>query len=172
MVVNLKPFKAMSAVFLKVRKSRKYRLWIPSVYCLVKICDPQKSTKASTLFGYVAKNGTKEMGVNPKIGGFYLPKWMVYFMEKPIKMGWFGGTTIFLETSKWHQEFVWNLPLQLGGGYRLACRCVALCLSNLNGGRTGQQFCDGETRGEKGNALVGTQWPPLLLTKLFNLRLK
>ena len=49
--------------------------------------DPPKSTKASTLFGYVAKNGTKEMGVNPKIGGFYLPKWMVYFMEKPIKMG-------------------------------------------------------------------------------------
>ena len=29
----------------------------------------------------------------PKIGDFP-PKWMVKIMEKPIKMGWFGGTTI------------------------------------------------------------------------------
>ena len=32
--------------------------------------------------------------VFPKIGG-KPPKWMVKIMENPIKMGWFGGTTIF-----------------------------------------------------------------------------
>ncbi len=32
------------------------------------------------------------MGVEPKIGGFYPPKWMVYFMENPYEqMDDFGG---------------------------------------------------------------------------------
>ena len=35
---------------------------------------------------------TREMGVEPKIGGFYPPKWMVKIMvPNPIKVGWFGG---------------------------------------------------------------------------------
>ena len=37
------------------------------------------------------------MGVEPKIGG-KKTKWMVDFMENPINMGWFGGTTIFGNT--------------------------------------------------------------------------
>ena len=37
------------------------------------------------------------MGVNPKIGG-KTPQWMVKIMEKPIKMGRFGGTVIFGNT--------------------------------------------------------------------------
>ena len=31
------------------------------------------------------------MDVEPKIRGFYPPKWMVYFMENPIKMDDLGG---------------------------------------------------------------------------------
>ena len=39
------------------------------------------------------------LGVNPKIGGFYPPKWMVKIMENPIKMDDLGGKkTIFFET--------------------------------------------------------------------------
>ena len=39
------------------------------------------------------------MGVEPKIGG-KPPKWMVYFMEIPIKMD-DSGVPLFLETPKW-----------------------------------------------------------------------
>ena len=35
------------------------------------------------------------MGVNPKNRGVYPPKWMVYFMENPIKMDDLGGFPIF-----------------------------------------------------------------------------
>ena len=38
-----------------------------------------------------------KMGVEPKIGG-KPPKWMVYFMENPIKMNGFGGSIIFGNT--------------------------------------------------------------------------
>ena len=41
------------------------------------------------------------MDVEPKIGGFYPPKWMVYFMENPIKMDDLG-VPLFLETSLFH----------------------------------------------------------------------
>ena len=34
------------------------------------------------------------MGVDPKIGGFYPPKWMLNIMEKPIKMDDLGGFPI------------------------------------------------------------------------------
>ena len=42
------------------------------------------------------------MGVEPKIGGKVLkpPKWMVYFMENPIKMDDLG-VPLFLETPIW-----------------------------------------------------------------------
>ena len=36
--------------------------------------------------------------VFPKIG-VKLPKWMIYFMENPIKMDDLGGFPIFLETA-------------------------------------------------------------------------
>ena len=45
-----------------------------------------------------------DMGVEPKIGGFFPPKWMVKIMEKPIKNGWFGGTIIFGNT---HIAYLW-----------------------------------------------------------------
>ena len=38
------------------------------------------------------------MGVEPKIGGFYPPKWMVKIMEIPIKMDDLG-VPLFFETS-------------------------------------------------------------------------
>ena len=34
-----------------------------------------------------------DMGVNPKIGGKFPQNGWCYFMENPIKMGWFGGKT-------------------------------------------------------------------------------
>ena len=37
------------------------------------------------------------MGVNPKIGEGYPPKWMVYFIQNPIKMDDLG-VPLFLET--------------------------------------------------------------------------
>ena len=37
-------------------------------------------------------------GVEPKIGVFYSPKWMVKIMEIPIKMDDLGGPPLFLET--------------------------------------------------------------------------
>ena len=41
------------------------------------------------------------MGVNPKIGGFYPPKWMVKIMvPNPIKMDDLGGFPRFLEIPK------------------------------------------------------------------------
>ena len=36
------------------------------------------------------------MGGNPKIVGFYPPKWMVKIMENPIKMDDFGVFPLFL----------------------------------------------------------------------------
>ncbi len=42
----------------------------------------------------------KSKWVFPKIGG-KPPKWMVYFMENPIKMDDLGGFPIFLETPKY-----------------------------------------------------------------------
>ena len=45
-----------------------------------------------------------DMGVNPKIGGFYPPKWMVKIMENPIKMDDLGGPPLFLETPIWLQS--------------------------------------------------------------------
>ncbi len=39
-------------------------------------------------------------GGPPKIGGFDPPKWMVYFMENPIKIDDLG-VPLFLETPKW-----------------------------------------------------------------------
>ncbi len=38
------------------------------------------------------------MGVSPKIGGFYPPKWMVKIMENPIQIHDLGGPPLFLET--------------------------------------------------------------------------
>ena len=39
----------------------------------------------------------RNMDVEPKIGGFYPPKWMAYFMKNPIKMDDLG-VPLFLET--------------------------------------------------------------------------
>ncbi len=53
--------------------------------------------------------------VEPKIGGFYPPKWMVKIMETSIKMGDLGGKTpLFLETS----IFSLNLIDQYGSKMR------------------------------------------------------
>ena len=57
----------------------------------------------------------QQMGVEPKIGG-KPPKWMVYFMENPIKMDDLGGPPLFLETPisdsilAWYTDFItfWN----------------------------------------------------------------
>ena len=38
-------------------------------------------------------------GCQPKNRGILPPKWMVKIMENPIKVGWFGGPPLFLETS-------------------------------------------------------------------------
>ncbi len=38
------------------------------------------------------------MGVEPKIGEFYPPKWMVYDGSKPYYNSWFGGTPFFENT--------------------------------------------------------------------------
>ena len=43
--------------------------------------------------------------VFPKIGLVNPPKWMVYFMENPIKMNYFGGTIIFGNTQVNNWEF-------------------------------------------------------------------
>ena len=46
------------------------------------------------------------MGVEPKIGGFYPPKWMVKIMENPIKMDDLG-VHLFLETSMYVIMYVY-----------------------------------------------------------------
>ena len=45
----------------------------------------------------------QDMDVEPKIGG-KLPKWMVYFMENPMKIHDLGGPPLFLETPIYEQN--------------------------------------------------------------------
>ena len=63
------------------------------------------------------------MGVEPKIGGLYPPKWMVKIMENPIKMDDLG-VPLFLETPKWRPK-IYDLCLAGpvdSGGKLFSCR--------------------------------------------------
>ena len=52
------------------------------------------------------------MGVEPKIGVFLPPKWMVKIMEHPIKIDDLG-VPLFLETPSWMYPNVpqWEIPM-------------------------------------------------------------
>ena len=53
------------------------------------------------------------MGVEPKIGEFYHPKWMVYFMEKPYEQMDDLGVPLFLETSIYILPWKLTCPLKI-----------------------------------------------------------
>ena len=61
------------------------------------------------------------MGVSKNRG---TPKWMVKIMENPIKMGWFGGTTIF-----WKHPYVAG---HLHVCHRWSCSIFQACWINIS----------------------------------------
>ena len=79
------------------------------------------------------------MGVEPKIGGFYPPKWMVKIMENPIKMDDLGGfPPIFGNTHmSWAQtmlicripKLLFNVVHAFGDGCMVS---ITLCLTKKN----------------------------------------
>ena len=60
-----------------------------------RFCDPQEvvSVSGGTVgVTFLEGFGIEHMGVEPKIGGFDPPKWMLYFMvQNPIKVHDLGG---------------------------------------------------------------------------------
>ena len=71
------------------------------------------------------------MGVSTNNG---TPKWMVYFMENPIKMDDLGGPPLFLETPIWIQNGQSNPSYPQSGPkmryFELAQKCSEKNISN------------------------------------------
>ena len=72
--------------------------------------------------GSIPTKSSCNLGVS-KNRGILPPKWMVYFMENPIEMGWFGGTPIFGNI---------HLHLQCECGWCTVCCCLVVSLNSSN----------------------------------------
>ena len=77
--------------------------------CTVGLWQLHSTTRGATLLGYVFFNGKhgltdSYMGVSKNNG---TPKWMVYFMENPIKMDDLG-VPLFLETHICKYKYTWS----------------------------------------------------------------
>ena len=85
------------------------KLVVKIVIFRIQVC-PLSTRSHSVGLGWpvVPPRRCSHLGVEPKIGGFYPPKWMVKIMENPIKMDDLGGPPLFLENTHFSLNSIWS----------------------------------------------------------------